>query len=317
MSHVASSSAAAPMGTREWTLLLLLSVLWGCSFFYFKVLVAELPPLTVVLGRVALAAVLLNIYLAANSKALPRSAQTWTAFLVMGLLNNVVPFTLIAWGETQISSGFASILNATTPIFAVLVAHVATRNERLNWNKGAGALLGFLGVAVLIGPSALTGIRLGTTWGALACLAAACSYALAGVYGRRFRGIPPLQVATGQLTGSTLLLIPLACIIDRPWNLPLPSTHAWEALAGLAVLSTVFAYILYFRLLAIAGATNVLLVTLLLPVSALFLGVLFLGETISASAMGGLILIGLGLAAIDGRVAVKLRRAISRRLRAA
>ncbi len=292
-------------------LLCLLSVLWGCSFFFFKVLVEELPPLTVVLGRVALAALLLNVFLAVKSSSLPRSGRVWTAFLVMGLCNNVVPFTLIAWGETRISSGFASILNATTPIVAVLVAHYATDHEKLNWNKGVGALLGLVGVAVLMGPQTFAGIRPDITWGAIACLAAAISYALAGVYGRRFRGIPSLQVATGQLTASTLVLIPLACIVDRPWSLPLPSAHAWEALAGLALLSTVFAYLLYFRLLATAGSTNVLLVTLLLPVSALFLGVLFLGESVTAPAMGGLALIGMGLAAIDGRVLLMLRRAVA------
>jgi drug/metabolite transporter (DMT)-like permease len=224
----------------------------------------------------------------------------------------VIPFTLIAWGETQISSGLASILNATTPVFTVLVAHFATANERLNWHKGLGALLGLLGVAVLIGPTALTGLHVGTTWGALACIAAAFAYALAGIFGRRFRGMTPLTVATGQLTGSTLLLIPLSCVADHPWALPSPSTHAWEALAGIAVLSTAGAYIVYFRLLAAAGATNVLLVTLLLPISALLLGALFLGESISALALGGMALIGSGLAAIDGRLPAAMRHSLRR-----
>jgi drug/metabolite transporter (DMT)-like permease len=316
MSEMTNTTKGSSLGAGEWVLLLVLSVLWGCSFFYYKILVAELPPLTVVLGRVGLAALLLNVFLIVKSKPLPLSPRLRVSFLVMGILNNVIPFTLVAWGETRISSGLASILNATTPVFSVLVAHCSSANERLNWNKGAGALLGLLGVAVLIGPSALAGLRMGTIWGSLACLAAALAYAVAGIFGRRFKGTAPLTVATGQLTGGTLLLIPLACMADHPWTLPAPSAHAWEALAGIAVLSTAVAYILYFRLLATAGATNVLLVTLLLPVSALLLGALFLGESISALALGGMALIGLGLAAIDGRLPAAmgqfLRRVLTR-----
>jgi drug/metabolite transporter (DMT)-like permease len=302
-----ASAKTLPMGSREWVLLLILSALWGCSFFYFKILVAELPPFTVVLGRVGLAALLLNAVLLIRRDPMPRSPQLWGSFLVMGLLNNVIPFTLIVWGETRISSGLASILNATTPIFTVLAAHCWTSNEKLNWNKGMGVLFGFLGVAVLIGPSAVAGMRGGDTAGALSCLAAAFAYAIAGIYGRRFKGVAALKVATGQITGSTLILIPLACLADRPWTLPMPSAHAWEALAGLAVLSTALAYMIYFRILATAGATNLLLVTFLLPISALLLGVLFLGETFTAQAFGGMMLIGLGLAAIDGRVPASIR----------
>jgi drug/metabolite transporter (DMT)-like permease len=305
---MATSAIPPSMGAREWALLLILSALWGCSFYYFKILVAELPPFTVVLGRVGLAALLLNAFLLIRRDPLPRSPQLWGSFLVMGLLNNVVPFTLIAWGETQISSGLASILNATTPVFTVLVAHACTSSEKLNWNKGIGVLFAILGVAVLIGPTVIAGIRGGDTVGALACLAAALSYSIAGIYGRRFTGLPPLKVAAGQISGSTLLLIPLACLTDKPWALPMPSAHAWEALAGLAILCTAIAYMIYFRLLATAGATNLLLVTFLLPVSALLLGVLFLGETFTARAFGGMLLIGLGLAAIDGRAPGMLRR---------
>jgi drug/metabolite transporter (DMT)-like permease len=303
-----ASAKAQSMGAREWVLLLILSALWGCSFFYFKILVAELPPFTVVLGRVGLAALLLNAYLFVRRDPLPRSPRLWGSFLVMGMLNNVIPFTLIAWGETHISSGLASILNATTPLFTVLVAHACTSSEKLNWSKGIGVLFGFLGVAVLIGPTAGAGIQGGDTAGALACLAAAFAYAIAGIYGRRFRGLAPLKVATGQISGSTLLLIPLACLSDKPWTLPMPSNHAWEALAGLAVLSTAVAYMIYFRILATAGATNLLLVTFLLPVSALLLGVLFLGEAFTARACGGMMLIGCGLAAIDGRLPGMMRR---------
>ncbi len=283
-------------------MLIALSVLWGGSFFFFKVLVSELPPFTVVLGRVGFAAIALNLVLAARREALPRDRGLWASFAIMGLINNVAPFTLIVFGETRISSGLASILNATTPIFTVLAAHFLTPNEKLNWSKGAGVLFGFLGVAVLIGADAVLDLGRGDLVGELASLLASLSYALAGVFGRRFKGVAPLKVATGQLTASALILIPISILIDRPWTLPFPSLNAWLAFAGLSLLSTAAAYVLYFRILAVAGATNLLLVTFLLPVSAMTLGALFLGETVGLQSLAGMALIGMGLAAIDGRL---------------
>lgn len=290
------------MGGREWVMLLSLAALWGSSFFFFKVMVAALPPFTVVLGRVGLSALILNVWLVLRRDYMPASARSWGAFMIMGLLNNVIPFTLIVFGETRIASGLASILNATTPIFTVLAAHWLTANERLTLGKIAGVVAGFAGVAVLIGPAALAGLDSGDIAGDVACLLAAVSYAFAGIYGRRFRGLDPIKVATGQITGSTLVLIPLVVFVDRPWVLPMPSVGVWGAMIGIAVLCTVIAYILYFRILATAGATNLLLVTFLLPVSALLLGWLALGESIPPRAFGGMALIGLGLAAIDGRL---------------
>ena len=290
------------MGTREWALLVGLSILWGGSFFFFKVLVATLPPFTVVLGRVGIAAIALNLFLLVRRDPMPTSPRLWGAFAVMGLLNNVVPFTLIVFGETRISSGLASILNATTPIFTVLAAHALTDNERLTWAKGVGVLFGFLGAAVLIGPTALAGFAGSDSIGEVSCLAAALIYALAGLYGRRFRGTAPLKIATGQITASTLILIPITLFVDRPWLLPDPNLQIWAAFFGIALLSTALAYLIYFRILAVAGATNLLLVTFLLPISALFLGVAFLGETVTPQAIAGMALIGVGLAAIDGRL---------------
>jgi drug/metabolite transporter (DMT)-like permease len=297
---------ARPMGTTEWAMLLVLSALWGSSFFFFKVLVAALPPLTVVLGRVGLAAVILNVFLLLRRDPM-RASLPWGRFIIMGMLNNAIPFSLIVWGETRISSGLASILNAATPLFAVVAAHFLTRNEPLTWGRVFGVVFGMMGVAVLVGPDALQGVDSRNLPGEIACLLAALSYALAGVYGRRFRGLPALHVATGQLTGATIVMLPIAGIADRFWTLPAPTGTTWAALAGIAMLCTVLAYVLYFRILATAGPTNLLLVTFLLPISALLLGKIVLGEPIQPLAFAGMALIGGGLAAIDGRPIAAMR----------
>lgn len=289
------------MSPAEWATLLALSALWGGSFFFAGVALRELPPLTLVALRVTLAALILHLVLAARGAALPSDGGAWRAFLGMGFLNNAVPFGLIAWGQTHIASGLAAILNATTPLAAVLVAHFLTTDEKMTRNRLAGALVGLLGAVVVIGPAALRG--LGADFRPqLAVLAAALSYAFAGVFGRRFRrmGVPPLATAAGQVTASTLMLLPLALLVDRPWTLPTPGPAAWAAVLGLAALSTALAYLLYFRLLATAGATNLLLVTFLIPVSAVLLGWLALGERPAPRHLFGMALIGAGLAVIDG-----------------
>jgi drug/metabolite transporter (DMT)-like permease len=288
------------MGGGEWLLLITLSLLWGGSFFFTEVALAELPPFTVVLGRVGLAAGALLLLVALSGHRLPCAPGTWGAFLVMGALNNLLPFSLIVWGQTEIASGLAAILNATTPLFTVLLAHLLTRDERLTPGRLAGVLAGLAGVVLMIGPGALEGLE-GPILAQLACLAAALSYAFAGIFGRRLRDHPPLVTAAGQVTMSTLLILPLALLVDRPWTLALPGPATWSALLGLALLSTALAYVIYFRILARAGATNLLLVTFLIPVSALALGIGLLGEQLAPGHLGGMALIALGLAAIDGR----------------
>ena len=292
----------APMGAREWAMMLALSTLWGGSFFFFKVLVTDLPPFTVVLGRVGFAALILNIFLILRRDFMPLNARLWGSFVVMGLLNNVVPYSLIVFGEMRISSGLASILNATTPIFTIIAAHMLTTNEKLTPAKTVGVMFGFAGVIVLIGRGALAGLGHSNIIGEAACLLAALSYGFAGIYGRRFKGIAPLKVATGQITASTFVMLPLVLLFDRPWLLPAPNLQIWLAFGGISLFSTALAYVLYFRILATAGATNLMLVTLLLPVSAMILGVSFLGEHITWQSVAGMALIGLGLAAIDGRL---------------
>lgn len=299
------------MSLRVWIWLLSLSVLWGGSFFFAKVAIGELRPFTVVFARVALAALALNLVLSLTGRSLFRRGTSWPAFIAMGLLNNMIPFSLIFWGQTQIASGLASILNATTPLFTLVVAHLLTRDERMNCAKVAALLAGFAGVTLLVGPNFLVGDRAGF-WGQMACLGAALSYAFAGVYGRRFQtmGVSPIQAAAGQVTVSAVLILPIMLIADRPWTLAAaPSAMVWAALAGLALLSTALAYVLYFRILAAAGATNLLLVTFLIPVIAIPLGAAVLGERLELRHFAGMALIGLGLAAIDGRIAARLRAA--------
>lgn len=291
------------MSTRVWIWLLSLSVLWGGSFFFAKVALDELPPLTVVFCRVALAALALNLVLVASGRNLFRAGTPFRSYAAMGLLNNLVPFGLIFWGQTQIASGLASILNATTPLFTLLVAHFITQDERIGGLKLGALLTGIGGVAVLMGHDTIDSSR--GTAGQVACLGAALSYAFAGVYGRRFArmGVAPLEAAAGQVTASTMLILPISLLVDRPWMLSAPpGATTWAALAGLALLSTALAYVLYFRILAAAGSTNLLLVTFLIPVTAILLGALVLGERLAPRHFAGMILIGLALAAIDGRI---------------
>ncbi len=297
------------MGTIDWLLLVLLSLVWGGAFFFAGVAVKEVPPLTVVLARTGLAALALAIYLLARGQWPRPNRDVLAAFAVMGFLNNMIPFSLLFWAQTQITSGLASILNATTPIFAMLVAHWTLADERMAAHKLVGILFGFAGVAVLLGADLSAGADLGSL-GIVACLGAALSYGVASVFGRRFRdyGMRPPQVALGQLTATTAMMIPVVLVVDRPWSLPVPGIGTLAALLGLALLSTAFAYGLYFRVLASAGAVNVALVTLLIPPSAILLGVLFLGEVLSAHQALGLALIAAGLLAIDGRALGFLRR---------
>jgi len=295
------------MSAADWLLLVGLSLLWGGSLFFARIAVLELPPLTVALGRVAIAAAILLTLARATAVALPGTLADWRPYALMGLLNNVIPFTLLFWGQTHIPSGLAAILNATTPLFTVLVAHVATADEKLTAPRLAGLTAGLAGVVVMIGPDVLRDLG-ANVLAQLACLLAAISYAFAGVYGRRFRGEPALRVAAGQLTASSVILALPVALIDRPWILSAPSGKAIMALLALAALSTALGYLIYFRILARAGATNVLLVTFLIPVSAILLGTLVLGEQLAARHFAGMAAIALGLAAIDGRAARMLSR---------
>ncbi|MFS1492081.1 DMT family transporter [Vibrio splendidus] len=297
-----TSTINVSMNARVWAMLILLSMLWGGSFFFVGVVVTDLPPLTIVALRVGIAAITLWIIALMIGLRPPKELRVWGAFLGMGLLNNVVPFALIVWGQTQIASGLASILNAATPIFAVVVAGILLPDERVTPLKLVGVGIGFVGVVVMIGLPALSGG--GSLIAQLAIIAAALSYAFSGVYGRRFKamGINPIITAAGQVTASTMVLTPVALMVDGPLDVVAMSGDTWAAIAGLAVLSTAVAYVLYFKILELAGATNVLLVTLLVPVSAILLGSLFLNESLEVIHFVGMLLIAIGLSAIDGRL---------------
>lgn len=297
-----TSPISLTMGVREWTLLLVLSLLWGGSFFFVGVAVQDLPPLTIVALRVSLAAAGLWCVVLILGLRPPRQRQVWLAFLSMGTINNAIPFSLIVWGQTQIASGLASILNATTPLFTVVVATCLLTDERATPLKVLGVVIGFLGVVVMIG---LPASSEPTPWlPQLAILGAAMSYALGGVYGRRFKvlGVHPILTAAGQVTASGLIMMPIALSLEGTQALGAASAQSWGAILGLALFSTSLAYIIYFKLLESAGATNLLLVTLLVPGSAILLGILFLNESITVTQLAGLGLIALGLSAIDGRL---------------
>ena len=297
------SATNRPITAREWGMLLTLSLVWGGSFFFNEIAVRQLPVFTVVVCRVGLAAVILLAVLRLTGQRLPRSGKVWAAFFGMGMLNNVIPFSLIVAGQQSVASGVASILNAATPLFGVIFAHLLTQDEKLTPLKLAGVIVGFLGVAVMIGPDAISGLG-GNLAAQMMILAGAASYAFAGIFGRRFKamGVTPMATATGQVIASSIILLPLVLVIDRPWTLPAPGWDAIAALIGVAAISTAFAYFLYFRILASAGATNLLLVTFLIPISAILLGTAFLSEALLPRQIAGMALIGLGLSLIDGRL---------------
>ena len=301
------------MGPVEWAMLVGLSMLWGASFFFVEIVVSVLPPLTVVWLRVAMAALTLNLLLVITGQAIPKGREIWKAFFTIGFINNLIPFSLIAWGQTQINGGAASILNAATPAMAVLVAHFLTNDEKLTPGRMGGVMLGFLGVGLMIGFDAFRGAG-ANVLAQLAVVGASLSYGFAGVFGRRFRRmeISPLQTAAGQLSASSVLLLPLMLLVDQPWSISNPVPEVWFAMCGLAVLSTALAYILYFRILGTSGATNVLLVTFLVPVSAIWMGWMFLGELLVARQFMAMALIAGGILVLDGRFPRFLRVVVLR-----
>ncbi|UUP16167.1 DMT family transporter [Nitratireductor thuwali] len=300
MSTEAPRSSADQLSLQAWSLLILLGVIWGGSFFFGRIAVSEMPPLVLVMFRVTIAALVLQLWLLARGPsfrlALPMAAQ----FFALAVLNNIIPFSLIFLGQTELGAGIAAVLNATTPFWTVVLANMLTSDEKLSWAKVLGIGFGIAGTCVMIGPGLVAGLG-GPIWAKLALVGAAVSYAFAFIFARRFRGVPPPVIATGQLTASSIIMVPLILMTYSPHGLFAASAGVWAAVLALAVLATSFAYILYFRIIALAGATNASLVTLIVPVTAVLLGALFLGERLHVFEIAGMALIALGLITIDGR----------------
>lgn len=289
------------MKPADWAGILLLALIWGGAFFFIDIAVAEVATLTFVAARLGIAAAALWLYLGLRGIQLRLPLRAIGAMVVLALFNNAIPFSLFAWAQIRIDGGLSSILAATSPIWVVLIAHAATSDERITPGKLAGVVLGFSGVAVMIGPALLAD---GPVLAQIACLGGAACYAVAAVWARRFRGmgIAPATVAAWQLALSAGLMAPLALAIDRPWNAAFPSLAAVAAILALALVCSAFAYVVYFRIIASAGATNAVLVTLLNPPVAILLSALVLHERLGPQHGVGLALIAAGLAAIDGRL---------------
>lgn len=287
---------------RSWALMLTLAFLFSVSFIFIKVAAAGIPVLTLVLIRVGLAAAVLHVVVLATGRHYPTAPKALGRYAVMGVFNNLLPGILIVYATARIGAGSASILNATVPIFTLLIAHVATANEKITAAKLAGILLGFAGVAAMVGPQALGGLG-SDVLAAAAMLAASASYGLSNTIGRSFGGIDPTVSATCLLIAATLMLTPIALFVERPWLLPAPGAAALFSAIGLALASTALAYILFFKLIARAGATNTSLVALLIPAGGVFLAWVILDEALTWGEAAGMALIGLGLVVIDGRLA--------------
>ena len=296
------------LSPRTWLELLALALIWGGSFPANRQALAELPVFSIVAFRVVGGMLVLWLYIWIRGITVPRSPRLWLAYMAMGLLNNVVPFSLIVWGQQHIEGGLAAILNAATAIFGILVAALVFGDERLTLQRGVGVALGFCGVVMVIGLQALAQVDI-TSVAQLAVLAASLSYACASSFGRAmFRGIAPQVTAAAMLTCSSIVMVPLALATDGWPTLPFAAT-TWVALAYLAILSAALAYLLYYRVLAAAGAGNLTLVTLLVAPFAIGMGAAWFGERLTAQAYGGFAVLAVGLLVIDGRAiaAVRLR----------
>lgn len=298
--------AAPRLDGRGWALLLALAFLWSLSFVLIKVAAAEIPIFTLVLARVGLAALVLHAVALATRMRYPSNPGLLARYGAMGLVNNVLPFALIVYATSRLGAGSASILNATAPIFALVIAHVSTEDEKITPAKLWGIVLGLGGVAAMAGPQAVAGLS-GDLTAVGAMLVACFFYGLSAIYGRGFSGVDATVSATCQLSASTLLLLPIVILVDRPWNLPMPGANALGAVIALAVASTALAYVLYYALIKRAGGTNTILVTLIIPVGGVMLAWALLGETFTPSEAAGMLLIGLGLLVIDGRAGRLLR----------
>ena len=298
--------SAYTMNAKEWALLVLLAVIWGANFFFIEVALVGLSPLMIVFLRMAMAAVLMLIYLHATGHRLPREWKLWKAFVVLGLLNSLVPFLLITWGQTHIESGLAAILNATTPIFSVILTHFLTDDEKMTGNRVVGVILGMMGVCLLIGPEALSGFSF-EALGQFAILGATTCYAYGAIRTRLLKDKPVLIVMTCTLCAASLMLLPFILIFELPLQLE-QTGSVIVAVLYLAIIGTAAGHLIFYYVISRVGANNTLLVAFLVPITALLLGTFILGEKLSGLALIGMFIIFISLIVIDGRF---LRRVVT------
>lgn len=290
------------MGRTEWVMLFMLATMWGGSFFFAKIALQQIAPMTLVFLRVSLGAVALLVILKLMRKRIPGDARIWMAFFVMGLLNNLIPFALLFWGQTHIASGLAAIFNATAPIFTIVVAHFLTRDEKMTLPKAIGIAAGFAGVLILIGVDIQRGVDRWAILAMLGCLLAGLSYGFAAVYGKRFKAfrVDPIAVAFGQVFATSIMVLPVVAFFQPGLDVGGLTGEVILAVLALAIVSTAMAYVIFFRILERGGATNISLVAFLIPVSAIMLGTIFLGEQLHANHFLGMLAIFIGLIALDG-----------------
>lgn len=299
------------MSTIAWGWLLLLGALWGISFVFSKIAVTEVEPFTLVFIRVLLAALVLHAVCLARGVRLPTTLKAWFDYSVMGFFNSGLAFGLIFWAQQFTDASLSAILIAAAPFFTVLLAGLLLPDERFSTSKVAGIIIGFAGVVLVIGPGHLAGLGENLI-AEMVLLLAALSYAISSVWGRRFAGEEPLATSAGQLTASAALMLPLALIFENPLQMTMPSPIVIGSVIALATLSTALAYILFFRILKMVGATNTTMVGMLIPVFTMLFAVPILGETISMLKIMGMIVIAIGMMVLDGRPVKALAKRFNR-----
>lgn len=296
-------TASPKLDGTGWALIAILSILWGGAFFLIEIGLRSFPPLTLVFARLALAVPPMWLAMRLMGERLPTGTRIWALLTVVGALNCALPFALFFWGQQYLDSGYASILNATTPLWGVITAHFLTSDERATPARIGGVLVGMAGIVVMVGPEAMKGLS-DNLLAQIACLVSTVFYSFAAIYGRRLSQteLTPMAVATGQTITAALLMLPLVLLIDQPWVLATPSVESALAATTLALFSTALAYTLYFRLIDRSGASNAQLVAFLMPILAVILGIMFLGESLSSGQISGAALIAIGLVILDGRL---------------
>lgn len=292
-----------------WLLIGILSILWGGAFFLIEVGLRSYPPITLVFMRLALAVPPMWFAMRFMGERLPKEPRIWGLLAIVGALNCALPFILFFWGQQYLDSGYASILNATTPLWGVITAHFLTSDEKATPARIIGVLIGMAGIVVMVGPEAMKGLS-NNLLAQLACIISTIFYSFAAIYGRRLSQteLTPMAVATGQTMMAALMMVPIVAVMDQPWTMAAPRLDSTLAGITLAIFSTALAYTLYFRLIDRSGASNAQLVAFLMPILAVILGIAFLGESLSGGQIAGAALIAVGLVILDGRLVARFQK---------